>query len=173
MARRRPERLWREKPPSSFIPRASRESPAVLNTVIPPRTRYFRNVTYDPIPGLGLGRFGGRRFFLAVFLDPLVALRAQFQEGPRFLVQAPAVGAVEHGLPQNAVRGLGTEIIRIVEVMDGFKNFGSGQSRILDLHHLVPTIVHHLCVTGHKAIFQSEFVQFRSWVSMRHRYLNR
>jgi hypothetical protein len=31
--------------PRSFIPRASRESPAVLKTVIPARTRYFLNVT--------------------------------------------------------------------------------------------------------------------------------
>jgi hypothetical protein len=32
------------------MPRASRESPAVLNTVMPARTRYFRNVTYNSRP---------------------------------------------------------------------------------------------------------------------------
>src|SRR5450759_4234048 len=173
MASSRPERLCRETLPRSFMPRASRESPAVLNTVIPARTRYFRKVTYNPTPGLSLGRFRGRRLFLAVFLDPLVALRAQFKEGPRFFVQALAFGVVEHRFPQNAVRGLGTEIIRVVEVMDCLKDFRGGQTRILDLHHLVSAIVDHFCVAGHKAIFYREFVQFSSRVSMRHRNLDR
>src|SRR5712692_11958592 len=93
--------------------------------------------------GLGFGRFRGWPFF-AVFLDPLVALRAQFKEGPRFLVQALALGVVEHGFPQNAVRSLGTEIIFVVKVMNCLKNFRRGQARILDLYHLVPAIVHHL-----------------------------
>src|ERR1700720_3910804 len=51
MASSKPERLWRETPPESFMPRASRESPAVLNIVIPARTRHFLNVTYDPCFG--------------------------------------------------------------------------------------------------------------------------
>jgi len=43
------------------MPRASRESPAVLNKVIPARTRYFLNVTYDLAPGYVSSRAGRLR----------------------------------------------------------------------------------------------------------------
>src|SRR5260370_12769470 len=47
MASSRGERLCSETLtwPGSLMPRASRQSPAVLNTVIPDRTRHFRKVT--------------------------------------------------------------------------------------------------------------------------------
>ncbi len=117
---------------------------------------------------LGFGWFRGGRFFLAVILDPLVALRAQFQEGTRFPIQALAFGVVEYRFPQNAVRGLGTEIIFVVEVMNCLKNFRRGQARILDLDHLVPGVVDHFCVAGHEAILHRMFVQLSSRVSMGH-----
>jgi hypothetical protein len=40
---------------------------------------------------LGFGWLWGRCFVFTVLLDPLVALRAQFKEGPRIFVQALAL----------------------------------------------------------------------------------
>src|ERR1700690_500672 len=130
MARSRLEGLCRLIPPSSFMPRASRESPAVLKTVMPARTRYLRKVNCGSNSGLSglrtsrttseakassdnatfiaavnrcatqnhlsLGRFRGWGLILAVIFHPLVALRAQFEEGSSLFIQALAVVAVEH-----------------------------------------------------------------------------
>src|SRR5438105_3587516 len=118
IAKMRLEKWLRETPPISFIPRERRESPAELNSATPASTMYFLKVTRIELRlyRLCLGRFHRRRFFFAVFLDPLMTLRPQFQEGARFLVQPLALGVVEHGFAKNAIGGLRTEIVFVVEM---------------------------------------------------------
>src|SRR5215813_11346482 len=161
-------RRVRETAPISFMPRESIESPIAANTATPASTRYLRNVTVN----LGFGRF--RRGCRLVFLPhPLVAHGSSLQESFCFLVKTLPFGTVESCLAQDTERGLGPEIVLIVEAMHHFHHFFGGQIRILNLHHLMSTLVHHLGIRHQESILHDVIVELGAWVRMGHRNLDR
>src|SRR5215468_6277395 len=161
-------RRVRETAPISFMPRESIESPIAANTATPASTRYLRNVTVS----LGFGWFRrGRRFVLLT--NPLVAHGARLQERFRFLVEALAVGAVEGCLLQNTEGSFRAEIVFVVEAVHHFHDVFRWKFRVLDLHHLMPALVHHLGVGREESVLHNVIVEFRSRIRMRDRDLDR
>src|ERR1700688_1916897 len=122
-------------------------------------------------PELCLDGFSSGRF-VVMFLHHLVARRPQLQEGLRLFVQALAVVVVEHRLPKDAVHGLRTEIIFIVEAMNGRQNIVGGQSWILNMRQLVSAFVPHLVVAHHKSVFHRVVIKLSARIRVRHRNLD-
>ena len=72
----------------------------------------------------------------------LVALRAELHEGLGFGVEAGDI-AVDDGFPYDAERGLGTEVVLVVEAVDHLHDVLDGQAGVLDVRHLVAAAVFH------------------------------
>src|SRR5215831_3571741 len=68
----------------------------------------------------------------ALFLNPLVPLRAKFKESLGFFVQPLTLATVECGAAQNAEHSLGAEIVLIVKTMHHLYDFIGRKPGVLD-----------------------------------------
>src|SRR6185437_10491725 len=112
----------------------------------------------------GLLRFDGLLFGLGA--GGLVALRAELHEGSGFDVEAWNI-AVDDGLPDHAGRGLGAEVVLVVEAMHLLHDVLGGQARVFDVRHLMAAAVFHLFV-GDEVVALGEVVELGAGVGVRY-----
>ena len=75
------------------------------------------------------------------------------------------------GLPDDAERGLGAEVVFVVEAVHHLHHVLGGQAGILDVRHLVAAVVRHLLV-GDQVVVLGVVVELGAGVGMRDRDLN-
>ena len=106
----------------------------------------------------------------ARYLDHLVALRAQLQEGLGLDVE-PGQVAIDNRLPDHAERRLGPEVVLVVEAVHHLHHVVGGQAGILDVRHLVAAAVLHALV-GDEAVGLGVVVKLGAGIGVGDRYLD-
>jgi len=94
----------------------------------------------------------------------LVALSTELHERFGFHIEARDV-AVDDGLPDDAGRGLGTEVVFVVELVHHLHHVLGGQAGVFDVCHLVTAAVFHVLV-GDEVVLRGEVVELSARVSM-------
>src|SRR5262245_17968252 len=148
-------------PPTRFMPAASSTSP------IAPRATVSANSSVRLLDNLADSSMRRRSAVLPHELQPF---RAESQKRHGFLKEARALVAIPERVANDAPDDPRTEVVRVVEPVDGRHHFGAAQIRICHVRKLVTGAVRQR-LAGQKASAVHVLVELGAGVGVRQRDL--
>ena len=104
-------------------------------------------------------------------LHHLVTLRPKLKEGLGLNVKSRNI-AVNDRFPDHTERRLGPEVILVIEAVNHLQHIIGGQTRVLDVRHLVPALVAHRCSVDDEPVGLGVVVKLCAGICMGYRHLN-